>query len=146
MLATGVLSSVFIFVGGATEVIFEWADSPDTAGFYLFWSVWGINGWCWTLFVLYVGMRYLDFTDKRLVYGQETILPFYLFHQPVIIVIAYFVVQWDAGVTLKLPVVVLGSLLVTVGLVELVIKRINALRGLFGMKARRREMPSTATG
>ena len=29
--------------------------------------------------------------------------------QPVIIVIAYFVVQWDAGIPVKLPVVVLGT-------------------------------------
>ena len=95
--------------------------------------------------MLYVGMRSLDFTNERLVYGQETILPFYLLHQPVIIVIAYFVVQWDTGTTLKLLVVVLGSLLVTLGLIELVIKRVSVLRGLFGMKTRRREMPSTVS-
>ena len=136
MLAAGVLSSVFIFVGGATEVIFEWTDSPGTAGFYLFWSVWGINGWCWTLFMLYIGKRHLDFANKWLVYGQETILPFYLLHQPVIIVIAFFVVQWDTGITLKLLVVVLGSLLATLGLVELVIKRVRVLGALFGMKRR----------
>jgi hypothetical protein len=40
-----------------------------------------------------------------------------------------------------LLVVVLGSLAVTLGLVELVIKRVNVLRGLFGMKTRRREAP-----
>jgi glucan biosynthesis protein C len=146
MLVAGVLSSLFILVGGAAEVIFDWMESPGTPGFYLFWGVWGINGWCWTLFVLYVGMRYLDFTNKWLVYGRDTILPFYLLHQPVIIVIAFFVVQWDTGTTIKLLVVVLGSLLVTVGLVELVIKRIGVLRRLFGMKTRRREMPSTTTG
>ena len=126
-------------------MVFDWAEAPGTPGFYLFWSVWGINGWCWTLFALTVGMRYLDFANEWLVYGQETILPFYLLHQPVIIVIAYFVVQWDTGVTLKMLVVVLGSLLVTLGLVELV-KRVDVLRGLFGIKDRRREVPSTATG
>ena len=80
-------------------------------------------------------MKYLSFSNKWLVYGNETIMPFYLFHQPVIIIIAFFVVQWGAGITLKLLVIVLGSLLVTLGLVELV-KRISVLRGLFGMKAR----------
>ena len=57
-------------------------------------------------------------------------MPFYLLHQPVIIVIAFFVVQWDAGITLKLLVVVLGSLAATLGLIELVVKRINVLRGV----------------
>jgi hypothetical protein len=60
-------------------------------------------------------------------------MPLYLFHQPVIVVIAFFVVQWDKGIPVKLLVIVLGSLLVTLGLVEL-IKRIKVLRGLFGMK------------
>jgi TRAP-type mannitol/chloroaromatic compound transport system permease small subunit len=81
-------------------------------------------------------------------------MPFFVLHQPVIIAIAYFVVQWDTstalgagtGITLKLLVVVLGSLLVTLGLVELVIKRIPVLRGLFGMKTRRRETLSTERG
>jgi len=77
--------------------------------------------------MLYVGMRYLNFANKWLVYGRETILPFYLLHQPVIIAIAFFVVQWDAGLTRKILVVVLGSFLVTLGLVELIVKRINVL-------------------
>jgi peptidoglycan/LPS O-acetylase OafA/YrhL len=90
--------------------------------------------------MLYVGMRYLNFANQWLVYGRETILPFYLLHQPVIIAIAFFVVQWDAELTRKILVVVLGSFLVTLGLVELIVKRINVLRGLFGMKTRRRAM------
>jgi glucan biosynthesis protein C len=101
-----------------------------------------LSSWCWALCVLYLAMKHLNFSNKWLVYGNETIMPFYLFHQPVIIVIAFFVVQWDAGMLLKLLVIVLGSLLVTLGLVEL-IKRIGVLRGLFGMKAQRRNVPST---
>jgi glucan biosynthesis protein C len=99
--------------------------------------------WSCLIAVLGYGRKHLNFTNKWLVYGNDTIMPFYLFHQPVIIVIAFFVVQWDAGITLKLLVVALGSLLVSLGLVELVIKRINALRVLFGIKTRRREMSST---
>ena len=144
-LAAGVLSTLFILVGVAAGTVTEWMDSPGTPGYYLAWSIWGISGWCWPLFILYVGMRYLNFTNRWLVYGQETILPFYLLHHPVIIVIAFYVVQWNAGITLKYLVVLLGSLLVTLGLIELVIKRVSALRGFFGMKTRRPDMPSTET-
>jgi glucan biosynthesis protein C len=144
-LAGGVLCTLLVFVGGAIGLVYEWIDSPGEPGFYLYWGVWSINGWCWTLFMLYIGMRYLDFTNKWLVYGRETIVPFYLLHHPVIIGIAFFVVQWNAGIMVKYLVVVLASLLVTLGLVELVIKRIGLLRGLFGMKTRRRATPSTET-
>jgi hypothetical protein len=46
-------------------------------------------------------------------------------------------VQWDAGILAKLLIVVLGSFVVALGLVELLIKRIGTLRGLFGMKPRK---------
>jgi hypothetical protein len=140
LVAFGGLSAAF------GDQAFEWAVT-----FVVPWSIiliflFAISSWCWALCVLYLAMTYLNFSNKRLVYGNETIMPFYLFHQPVIIVIAFFVVQWDAGIPLKLLVIVFGSLLVTLGLVELVIKRISVLRGLFGMKTRRREMSSTEMG
>lgn len=65
---------------------------------------------------------------------------------PLIIVLAYYVVQWDTGVLLKLLVVVLGSLLVSLGLVELIVRRVRPLRRVFGIKARRQETPSAAGG
>jgi hypothetical protein len=139
MLVLGVVSSVSIFVGGYTGVIYEWLASPYTPGYVLYWTVWSINGWCWTLFVLYVGLRWLDFANKWLAYGRQTIVPFYLLHQPVIIVVAFFVVQWEVGVALKHLAVILISLLFTLGLVEL-IRRTGLLRGLFGIKARRRAL------
>jgi surface polysaccharide O-acyltransferase-like enzyme len=131
--------------GGATGKIYEWLDTPGSPGYVLYWTVWGINGWCWTLFVLYVGTRWLDFTNQWLMYGRETIVPFYLFHQPVIFAIAFFVVQWDTGVALKHLVVVLSSLFGTLVLVELT-KRTGLLRGLFGIKARSRKAPSAQAG
>ena len=60
-------------------------------------------------------------------------MPFFLIHQPVII-IAFFVVQWEASIMAKLPLVVLGSLVVALGLVELIIKRFDVLRRLFGAR------------
>lgn len=128
------LSGLAIFVAVAPE----WADTPGIPGFYLFWSLWSVTGWCWTIFMLYVGMRFLDFRNKWLQYGQEAIVPVFLFHQPVIIVIAFFVVQWDAGIAVKLPIVVLSSFVVTLGLYEFFIRRVSAARALFGMKPSKR--------
>ncbi len=146
LLVAAMASTLFFFGAGAFDVATDWMEAAGTPGFYLLWTMWAVNGWCWSLFVLDVGMRHLNFTNKWLQYGQETIMPFYLFHQPVIIVLAYYVVQWNTGVLPKLLVVVLGSLLVSLALVELIVKRIGALRRLFGMKTRRTEMPPTETG
>jgi glucan biosynthesis protein C len=124
------LSGLVIFVAVAPE----WADTPGIPGFYLFWSLWSVTGWCWTIVMLYVGMRFLDFRNKWLQYGQEAIVPFFLFHQPVIIVIAFFVVQWEAGIGVKLPVVVLISFVVTLALYEVLVRRIEPVRLLLGLK------------
>ena len=137
MLAAGILSTLYFFVTAAAGVAIEWMSTPGIPQFYLGWSIFSVNSWCWTMFVLYIGMRYLDFTNKWLRYGGETIMPLFVLHQPVIIVIAYFVVQWETGITVKLLTVVLGAFLVTLGLVEFVIKRIDGLRRLFGMKSLR---------
>ena len=52
-----------------------------------------MDSWCWTLFFLFLGMRYLDYTNRYLDYGQEAILPFFVFHQPVIIILSYYAVR-----------------------------------------------------
>ena len=57
-------------------------------------------------------------------------------HQPVIFIIAFFVVQWSAGIPVKMLAVLISSLAVSVGLYEFVIRRISLLRAMFGMTAR----------
>ena len=61
-------------------------------------------------------------------------MPFYVFHQPPIVVLAFFAVQWPLGLLAQLAVVVLGSLAITMGFCELVARRIRPVRALFGMK------------
>ena len=81
-----------------------------------------------------LGMRFLDFRSRWLDRGQELIVPFYVFHQPPIVALAFFAVQWPVGLPLQLAVIVLGSLAVTLGLCELVARRVRPARALFGMK------------
>ena len=133
-------------LGGASGVIamipimfldaFDWFSMPTTPHFYVMWTLVVIYGWCCVMLILYVGMRFLNFSNRWLQYGQEAILPFFVFHQPVIMLIALFVVQWDADILPKWLVVLVGSFLVTIGLYELVIRHIKPLRMLFGMKQR----------
>lgn len=101
---------------------------------FAWWGLFVICGWCWTAFTLFIGMRFLNFSNKLLSYCQKAIVPFFVVHQPVIIVIAYFVVQWNVSLVLKLLVVVGGSFAVSLLLYQLVIRRVGILRVAFGMK------------
>jgi peptidoglycan/LPS O-acetylase OafA/YrhL len=124
----------WVYLALTDESLDLWA-SPRTLRDFILWTVITINGWCWTTLMLFIGMRYLDFSNNWLKYGQEAVLPFFLLHQPVIVAIAFYVVQWDAGIAVKLLTVVLGSFAVTLAIYELIIRRIGPLRVLFGMKA-----------
>ncbi|MFN2137949.1 MAG: acyltransferase family protein, partial [Candidatus Promineifilaceae bacterium] len=82
----------------------------------LFWILVAVDSWCMPLFVLFIGMRYLEFTNAYLAYGKDAIMPFFVFHQPVIIFLAYFAVQWQASLAVKLLFVVMGSFCLTLGI------------------------------
>ena len=145
--ACGVLGLVAFFAIFAVygDIALEWGMT-----FVLPWSAilifsFTMMSWGWALAVLYLAMKYLNFSNKWLEYGKDTIMPFYLLHQPVIIVIAYFVVQWQTGIPVKLLVILIGSLLITLGLVELLVRPFKPMRRLFGMKPRRRKEEETKT-
>ena len=124
----------------------EWLGSPGTLGYYGSQAIWVLTGWCWTMLMLYIGMRYLNYTNKWLKYGREASFAFFWVHQPVIIFVAFYAVQWEIALPIKMLVVVIGSFALSLGLYELLVRRINPVRALFGMKPRRRETASTETG
>jgi hypothetical protein len=80
-------------------------------------------------------MRYLDFSNKWLQYGQEAIVPFYVFHEPVIFAIAFYAVRWETGVLPKMLAVMVGSFVVTSAIYVLLVRQVAPLRAAFGMKA-----------
>jgi glucan biosynthesis protein C len=91
------------------------------------WGVYSINSWVWIVSLIIFGMRYLDYENNWLKYCKKAVMPFYLIHHPVIIGIAFYVVQWDVSMVIKILSVFCGSFLITLGMFELLFKRINLL-------------------
>jgi len=119
------------------DIVIGWGLTYTFPGSFIGNLFFSLISWGWALCVLYLAMTHLNFSNKWLAYGNDTIMPFYLLHQPVIIVIATFVVQWNASILVKLLVIGIGSFLITLGLVELLIRPFRPMRRLFGMKPRR---------
>lgn len=67
-------------------------------------------------------------------YATEAVLPFYILHEPVVVVLAYVIVRWQVPLIVKYLAISLPALLLTLLLYELLIRRIAVLRFLFGMK------------
>ncbi len=116
--------------------VYEWYVNRDIPGFYVTWILISINSWSWVVVALHVARKKLDFRNKWLEYGQEAILPFYVFHQLIIFIFAFYILKWDAAILPKLTALLLISFVVTMLLHEFVIKRLKPMRALFGMKPR----------
>jgi len=90
--------------------------------------------WGWIVGLFWLGGRFLNFTNRFLAHVNEMVLPFYILHQTVIVIVAYFIVQTGLAIPLKYGITVIASFAVIVGLYELLVRRIGVLRFLFGMR------------
>ncbi len=102
--------------------------------YVLFQIVWSISSWSAVVFVLSIGAKYLNSNHKVLAYANEAVLPFYLIHQTMILVVGFFVLGWNEGILPKLLIVTVVSFPLILALYELLIRRFNALRFVFGMR------------
>jgi glucan biosynthesis protein C len=102
--------------------------------YVLYQILWSISSWSAVVFVLSVGARYLNSNHKVLAYGNEAVLPFYLFHQTVILVVGFYVIRWDMGILSKLLIVTAISFPLILVLYELLVRRFNVVRFCFGMR------------
>jgi peptidoglycan/LPS O-acetylase OafA/YrhL len=96
------------------------------------------NTWFWLLAILGAGRRFLSFSRPLLRYANEAVLPFYVLHQTVIIMIGYYVVKWHAGIPQKYLFISTTALIATLLVYDLAVRRTNVTRFLFGMKVKRR--------
>ena len=115
---------------------------PEQAAFSLFWT---LDVWAWNLAVLYIGIRWLDRPNRAMSYAQESILPFYVIHHPVVVTIASFVVTWSLGVWPKFAVIVVLGYAITLCIYELGVRRWGLMRTIFGlgpMRARPEARPA----
>jgi glucans biosynthesis protein C len=130
---------------------------------YTFWAVvWrllkGIAGWAWTATVFGLanylarlasrGMRAPGAEDGRpgvtrparvnrvARYANQAVLPFYVVHQTPIVIIGFYVMRWDQNLLVRYLIISLSSLATTLLIYDLLIRRANFTRVLFGMPRR----------
>jgi len=97
----------------------------------------------WGFFVFLMGMasKHLNRPSKFLSYANEAVLPFYLFHQTVILGIGWFVIRWNLGVWSKLVIVTVTSFAATILLYDVFVRHSNVMRFFFGMRPKREMAP-----
>ena len=98
--------------------------------------------WCCLVALLAYGRRLLRASGRFVTYASEASYPVYLLHQTVIVAVAFVVVRWDVAVAGKYAAILVLSLAVTVLVYDLAVRRVGALRFVFGMKPARRTAPA----
>jgi len=129
-------SALGIFL--ALLVLWKSAGDPKfgTPRYAFLLSLFALSSWCFILGFLGLCKRYLSFTTSFVKYSNEAVLPFYVLHQTIILVVGFFVVRWLIPDILKFVVISAVSFVLIVATYEFAIRRNNWLRFLFGMKAR----------
>ncbi len=111
-----------------------WQQQPSySAGFLIFQVLWSVSAWAWLLYILTLGVRFLSFGNAPIRYATEAVLPFYVFHQPVILAVGLLVAKWKLNVMAGWLLVCVLSMLLTLGIYEVIIRRTRLARVAFGI-------------
>jgi hypothetical protein len=131
------------FVGEVLFILmirYNYANLYHTGGesfslpYVLFQIIMSLASFSWVSFLLSVSARYLNRSSPIIGYGNEAVLPFYILHQTVILIVGWFVIPWDTSMWLKYLVIAVSSFILIVGLYQLLVRRFNILRFFFGMR------------
>ncbi|MBN1625336.1 MAG: acyltransferase family protein [Deltaproteobacteria bacterium] len=121
-------------------------DEPFSLIFVLFETIVSIGRWSWIVFVLGLGARHLNFNRAALAYCNEAVLPFYIFHQTIILCVGWFVIPWDIGVLPKYLIIVAASFTLIMALYEGLVRRFKPMRVLFGMRPKKKPYATHVPG
>ncbi len=138
----------------ASSVLCAWAwpgdvlarlPSPRSPGGILLWGGYACAAWCWLVALLGGARRFVTWRSEALERASELTYPFYVLHHPVVVAVAYVVVQRHASVLAAFLAVVAASLSITVLLCALVASS-GTLRVLFGLRRQRAQPPAMDYG
>jgi peptidoglycan/LPS O-acetylase OafA/YrhL len=131
-----VLALALTVVGLSFSFPGVWSSEPAEIWFFV---LEGLAAWSWILAFFGFAMQRLTFSTPALKYANDAVLPFYILHQTVLLLVGYFVVGWSIPDPLKYVVIAAISFAVIIGIYEYLIRRNNLMRFLFGMKPAARE-------
>ncbi|KZE63984.1 acyltransferase [Fictibacillus phosphorivorans] len=112
----------------------EGYPEPGTLENFIFYSVRTINCWSLLLCIFYLAEKYLSISNRFLKYGSEVSMPFYVLHQPVIILIAFLIRDVSWSIPVKLIFLISVSFTLIMLCYHFVIRHVSVLRILFGMR------------
>ena len=109
---------------------------PGTWGYIIFRVLISFTTLFCVIGLIYLGRHFLNFTNRFVNYGNNTVLPFYIIHSAPIALIGLWIIGLDMDVLPKYVMNTVFAFLATIMLYEL-IKRTSITRFLFGMRSKK---------
>ncbi|HKP31469.1 MAG TPA: hypothetical protein VJT83_02030, partial [Chitinophagaceae bacterium] len=113
------------------DTLDSWQNHPLT---YLYRSLYVLLSYGAVFALVGYGKPYLNRQHKFLTYANPAVYPFYILHQTVIVILAFYIVQVNESILSKYLFLVGVSFLLCIGIYHLIIRENRLLRFLFGMK------------
>jgi hypothetical protein len=131
-LTTGVVSFTVMLL-----IVFYFEDSSTRHFIEAFFKV--LNLWSWILALFGFAAKHLNKKSKTLTYANEAVYPFYILHQTVMIIFAYYLVDIDWTLGVKFLILVTATFGISWLLYEFLIRRWKYMRPLFGLRFKSRK-------
>lgn len=123
---------------------YSWGAEPFSLKYTLFQITDVVCQWGWIVFIYSMAAKYLNFKSKILPYGNEALLPFYIFHLTVVYGVAWFVLPWNLGIVPKFLIITVVSFILIMALYEGLVRHFNVIRFIFGMRLKKKRVKETA--
>lgn len=107
---------------------------PGSIQDILFYAVRTINCWSLLLCIFYLADKYLSTPNRFLQYGSEASMAFYVLHQPVIVILGFFIRDLSWQTPAKLIFLIVTAFMLIMLFYHFFIQKHRILRFLFGMK------------
>jgi len=136
-LAVGIIASfAFLYSGSQSAQNVQEYLHPSFSMYHIQISIISmIIAYSWIMFFLAFFARNLNFNHSMLIPANTSILPIYILHQTLIIVIGFYVVSLELNIFLKFAIIALTAIPASV-LIFKIIQTNNVLRFLFGLKTK----------
>jgi peptidoglycan/LPS O-acetylase OafA/YrhL len=120
--------------------------APGSSWSYiLFQACWSVIGWFWIVAIMGFGLKHLNRQHRVLSYANEAVLPFYILHQTIILIVGYYVVQWEISLLMKFLFIITTAFFITCSLYFLIWQS-NLARIVFGLKTKSKANTYNASG
>lgn len=121
----------------------NWQSNPLT---YLYLAIYPLIAWSWIMMLVGYAKKYIDRPHRIHQYVNNAIYPYYILHQTIIVILAYYVVKTGESILAKYLFIVAVTLMLCFFIYHILIKPNRVMRLLFGMKIKGTSAKGQDTG